>query len=272
MNFNSFEWRKTFYESYLRLVKEITCFENKGFYFTQSPEWSKKSLLTSHAAWAELRHDTILYVKENESPGGCRWENPDYSILPVEAQINYLEPDLGFYYWLQSIMNDSIIMLSQAGFLNETYRLKFRDFKEIVDRFTEIAELEASDMPISTEQNEYIKNSIYSLGSIILPRRATDSDLNEKDFMMALVADVNTDDYNKTALEVATGIPYRIYVALNDRQGGKRIAIGYTYSYYEFTQPVTERLNDDEWKDQIIKDAPLLDKRIPAWIKDIIVP
>ena len=93
---------------------------------------------------------------------------------------------------------------------------------------------------------------------------------------MAIIADVHTDAAEKMeVLEVATGIPYRIYVALNDGHGGKRIAEGYVYSYYEFTQPMSVRLNDDQWKERVYSsDKEILeevDNKIPGWIKDIII-
>jgi hypothetical protein len=88
---------------------------------------------------------------------------------------------------------------------------------------------------------------------------------------MALVADVHTDSLAQEALEVATGVPYRLYIALNDGQGGKRIAEGYTYSYYEFKQPISNRLNDDQWKDKAYgNDKNYLESRLPSWIKDIL--
>lgn len=90
---------------------------------------------------------------------------------------------------------------------------------------------------------------------------------------MALVADVHTDSLDGVVLEIATGKPYRIYVALNDKQGGTRIAEGYTYSYYEFTQPMSNRLNDDEWKEMVYGDNDeQIEGYIPVWIEDFVLP
>ena len=59
-------WNKTYYTQVLRQIKTLSQFESgAGFYFTETPLWNLKSLLTAHGAWAELRHDTILYTKQS---------------------------------------------------------------------------------------------------------------------------------------------------------------------------------------------------------------
>ncbi len=271
--FDNTSWRKTFYNGYLKLVQEITTFQKgSGFYFTQSNKWDKKALLTSHASWAELRHDTILYVKQSyaERAGGGG-DEPMYDLDPIPEPINYVEPNLGFFYWLQVLLQDGIDIMGNTGFMDDNFKTKFADFNEIVDKLTAIVEQEVADKPISKMQNEFIRGIPAKLARIILPPKATFGGSGDVDtFRMALVADVHTDALAGEVLEVATGIPYRIYLALNDGQGGKRIAIGYSYSYYEFHQPMDNRLNDDQWKKVVYKQTGTLDKYLPPWAEDII--
>ncbi len=271
--FDEISWRKTFYNGYLKLVQEITTFQmGRGFYFTQTNQWDKKALLTSHASWAELRHDTILYVKQSyaERAGGGM-DEPVFDIDPLPQPINYVEPNLGFFYWMQVLLRDSIDIMGSTGFMDDNFKTKFSDFNNIINVLTEIVEKEVQDKAISREQNEFILSVPAKLARIILPPAATFGGYGEEDiFKMALVADVHTDALDGVVLEVATGIPYRIYVALNDGQGGKRIAIGYTYSYYEFSQPMNNRLNDDQWKEVVYTKTDTLDRYLPAWAKDII--
>ncbi len=271
--FDNTSWRKTFYNGYLKLVQEITTFQKgSGFYFTQSSKWDKKALLTSHASWAELRHDTILYVKQSyaERAGGGG-DEPMYNLDPIPEPINYVEPNLGFFYWLQVLLEDSRDILGKTGFMDDNFKTKFADFNEIVDQLTVIVELEVADKPISKLQNEFIRGIPAKLARIILPPKATFGGSGDADtFRMALVADVHTDALDGVVLEVATGIPYRVYVALDDGQGGKRIAVGYTYSYYEFPQPMDNRLNDDQWKKIVYTQTDTLDNYLPPWAKDII--
>jgi hypothetical protein len=266
--FDNNDFRSTFYNSYLRIIKETTNPDNLNkFYFTQSDAWDKKSLLTSLGTWAELRHDTILYVKQNAGEKAGKGPEMTWVLDPVERPIGYVEPNLNALYWIQSTLEDSIDLLSSNGFMSEKYKEKFSNYKDMIDKLTSIAELEANDKPISKEQNEYIYSIPYLLSKIVLPSTSTDY-IEQKELKMALIADVHTDSVNNKALEVGVGVPYRIYVALNDGTGGKRIAEGYTFSYYEFAQPLDNRLNDDQWKEQVYSNSGVEDKR-PKWL-DII--
>jgi hypothetical protein len=271
--FDETSWRKTFYNGYLKLVQEITTFQKgRGFYFTQSDMWDNKALIASHASWAELRHDTILYVKQSyaERAGGGM-DEPVYDIDPIPEPVNYVEPNLGLFYWLQVLLQDSMDIMGSSGFMDDNFKTKFNEFNNIVNVFTEIAEQEVKDKPISGEQNEFIRDVPAKLARIVLPPSATFGGYGEENlFRMALVADVHTDALAGLVLEVATGIPYRVYVALNDGHGGKRIAIGYTYSYYEFHQSMTNRLNDDEWKQVVYTKTETLDKYLPQWAQGIV--
>ncbi|HOO72034.1 MAG TPA: DUF3160 domain-containing protein [Spirochaetota bacterium] len=262
-------WRNTFYRSYLRVVKEIANFDSgMPFYFTQTSMWDNKSLITSHAAWAELRHDTILYAKqsaaEKAGPGPCKTWDVDYLNRPI----GYLEPNLGALYWIQSILEDSITVLSKNEFMSEYFANKFQDFRDLMGRAVEIAEVEAQDKVITDEQNEYLYQMPARLARIVMP---PDGNIIEQDLLkMAIIADVHTDADNGTVLEVGTGIPYRIHVALNDGNGGKRIATGFMLSYYEFEQPMNDRLTDEKWKDMVYNDQDSIEKYRPEWAKEVL--
>ncbi|OPX17560.1 hypothetical protein BXT86_05790 [candidate division WOR-3 bacterium 4484_100] len=82
----------------------------------------------------------------------------------------------------------------------------------------------------------------------------------ETDESNALCADVHTDPNTKKVLEVANDIPAYIYVLINT-DAGPKIFIGGIYDYYEFTQPLSKRLTDEEWQ----KLSPKPEK--PSWIK-----
>ncbi|MBR1909238.1 MAG: DUF3160 domain-containing protein, partial [Lachnospiraceae bacterium] len=69
---------------------------------------------------------------------------------------------------------------------------------------------------------------------------------NSDNYPAALVVDVATDP-NGTVLEMATGDPASIYVVV-PVEGKLRIAEGAVYSFYQFTQPISDRLTDTEWR------------------------
>jgi hypothetical protein len=267
--FSDDQWRETYYNNYLRIIREVAGFDSTTpFYFTKKEAWNKKSLQSAHGIWAELRHDTLLYAKQSAAemagPGPCA----TYDIDKLSRPVGYIEPNLGALYWLKSLVKDSIAVLSENKFMLESYASKFHEFEKIIDRAVEIAEREAADKDVTVEQNDFIYTIPSSLGYIIMPDEG--NIISQDELKMALVADVHTDMVNNIALEVATGIPNRIYVALNDGNGGKRIATGYIYSYYEFEQPIGNRLNDEEWKRKVYSESPEVEGYIPDWASDMV--
>jgi len=267
--YSELDWKRTFYNSYLKIIGEISRFDSSlPFYFTDGDAWNTKSLLTAHAAWAELRHDTILYVKqsygEKAGPGPCK----TFSVEKPKRPIGYIEPNLGALYWIRYISRSGAGYLADLGLMTEEYATKFREFSELIDDAVVIAELEAADKRVSDSQNEFIYSIPYRLSNIVVPIDGNVADTEE--LKMALIADVYTDSENGLVLEVGTGIPYRMHIALNDGQGGKRIATGYIFSYYEFTRPMSDRLNNEEWKRMVYSKKPETDRLGPGWAKKIL--
>jgi len=79
-------WDATFYNGWLSAIRAL----NDTTDFAAQPEamrtaaWADKNLNAQTASWAELRHDTLLYVKQSYSGGnGC--EYPDAYVEPVPA-------------------------------------------------------------------------------------------------------------------------------------------------------------------------------------------
>jgi hypothetical protein len=160
-------------------------------------------------------------------------------------------------------------MVAGSGILSKEYAEKYGEYLEIIKDLITIAEKEASDKKLTKEENEYLYDLPYVMSSIIIPKNG--NILDKKDLQMALIADVHTDSVSNSALEVATGIPYRMYVALNDGIGGKRIAVGYVFSFYEFIVPSPERMTDDSWKEKVYgKDSTFVDDKVPSWVDFVI--
>jgi hypothetical protein len=79
---------------------------------------------------------------------------------------------------------------------------------------------------------------------------------------VALVADVASNANAMTVLEEAIGLVDYIYVVANGPYG-LHLTRGGVYSYYEFIQPIDQRLTDDEWREMMASgNAPPR----PDWI------
>ncbi len=70
--------------------------------------------------------------------------------------------------------------------------------------------------------------------------------IHSGDFPAAIVTDIATDP-NGTCLEIGTGNPSTIYVVV-PIDGELRICVGAVYSFYQFEQPLSNRLTDSEWR------------------------
>ena len=64
---------------------------------------------------------------------------------------------------------------------------------------------------------------------------------------MPIVADVHTDVNSGMALEEAVGPPLTLYMVC-PVDGKPTVCLGAVYSYYEFKQPMSQRLTDEEWR------------------------
>jgi hypothetical protein len=70
---------------------------------------------------------------------------------------------------------------------------------------------------------------------------------SEADERMAVVADVHTDVNTGQVLEEGVGDAFLIYV-IAPVEGQLVATQGGVFSYYEFTQPMDDRLTDEAWQ------------------------
>jgi hypothetical protein len=121
--------------------------------------------------------------------------------------------------------------------------------KELTQNILEACELQSSNKPLPLDKAKYL----YSFGEILdriytFPSSFTQ---NEEDALLPLVADVHTDVNSGQVLEVAIGYPLEIYV-----KGKGKTYRGAMFSYYEFKQPMKERMTDKDWQEKA-NSAPL---------------
>lgn len=266
-------WGKTFYNRYLDLIRQIAQFEQgAGYYYTHKGKWNQKTLTTAHAAWAELRHDTILYVKQSyaERAGGGDME-ATFRTIPYERPIHYVEPNMDFYIALNKLLKDTVENVDFNS-MGKEYKDKFQKLAEMSNKLIEIVELEMTDRPISEQQNKYLTTVPSLLARIVLSAEAGMAGYIEDtdSIKLPIIADVFTQSEAGAVLEIGTGIPYRMYVTLNDNHGGKRVATGYTFSYYEFHHPMSDRLTNEKWRKEVYNTNADLSERLPFWSKDIL--
>ena len=234
--------------------------------------WNIKSLISSHATWAELKHDTILYAKQNyaEKGGGDDWE-PTFRTKKLPTPKNYIEPNLSFWEMSLNSVKQLVSTYRYYNLMdNDTERILGSLF-DTYSRIYTICKKEVEDVAISEDDNSWIRTIPNLFADYVMIHQDRGNIIEQKDLQMACIADVFTNSDTKECLEVGVGVPYKVYIPLNDCNG-KRIAVGYIPSYYEFYQPISNRLNDDQWKASVYSSSADLPEKKPFWSKSCILP
>lgn len=239
-------WTQNLYWGWLYALKPLTEAKSEGYpSFMTSAAWQRKDLNTYLGSWTELKRDTILYTKQvyAELGGGGDEEPKDYR--------GYVEPEPYVYARLASLIKMTRTGLDSRGLLGESEKNSFNNLEEIALNLKTISEKELNGTGLTDEENDFIKayggNLEHIWFDVYYPEGGT-RELND-DTNAPVVADVATDP-NGLVLEEATGYISEIYVVV-PIDGKLRIAKGAVYSYYEFTQPMEDRLTDEKWKEML---------------------
>jgi len=246
-------WAQNLYRNWLYTLMPLLWVKGEGYpHFMQTAAWVDKDLYAALASWAELRHDTILYAKQSGSKTGM-----DPTALLVQG---YVEPNPHFFGRIAGL----------ADFLTKglmTRNLLFDEFSETLNLFNEtalklkaIAEKELSSQPLSGQEHSLIFEFGKVLYRIVTFNRGSTAgpyyDAKQSGLEpMPVVADVHTDVESGTVLEEGVGYPFAVYVICNI-EGVPVLTRGAGYFYYEFTQPMTDRLTDERWREQLTSTAP----------------
>jgi len=260
-SFSENTWTQNLYWGWLYSLKSLLG-ERAGGYppFMQSKAWQDKSLNTFLGSWTELRHDTILYAKQSYSYRGISGGGSE----PIDV---YVEPNPELYARLLSLTRLTKEGLNERGLLATGSELERRldELAELLKNCKSTSEKELSGERISREENDYFKNLDKILKRFYYPlENPPESNRDEwNEDHDELIADVHTDPNSNTCLEVAVGKPMEMFV-IAPVDGKPVLFRGGAYSYYEFTKPVPERMNDEEWRQMVGgPDAP--DR--PSWTK-----
>lgn len=251
------EWQQNLYWSWLYTLLPLTDDKPNGYpSFMLNKAWNHKELATYMGSWAELKHDTILYAKQNYAEmGGDSMEEID--------DRGYVEPNPHLYARLAALTAMTRDGLKMRGLIDKQDKKNMDQLYELVLSLKVISEKELANEALTVEEYELIRSFGGQLEHFWY-EVFRDDGLNGRsqisDFPAMLIADVATNPPNEV-LEVGTGYVDNIY-AVVPVDGTLRIAKGGVYSYYEFPWEATDRLTDQKWQEMIYNDkAPAL----PEW-------
>ena len=257
------EWYSSVGTAWLKLLGTLPQTFGPGYpRYMQGKLFPIKQLQTFLGSYAELKHDTLLYVKQNFAEKGDGGEEK-----PPPVPKGFVEPNMAFWQELARLVDYTAAGFRKYGLfkkeLEEFGRLS--SFKERVNFYTSLAAKELSGTPLSEEEYEKLRTDNLSFLAEPLVEGAI---LEEKEKRAGLIADIHTDAVKGQILYEATGEPYFI-LALVGNEGVSRLTVGAAFNYYEFTGPLTSRYADADWQERVYKTPPQLPPK-PFWYKALI--
>jgi len=259
-------WFQNLYWNWLYVLKSLLGEFGKGYpTFMQTKAWQDKELTTALASWTELRHDTILYVKQSYTMAemGGEFEPPI---------VGYVEPVPEFYARLLSLTKMTNEGLKKLIPKDELEKLKIEhalnEFSEILTKLLEISKKELENKPLTEEEYLFIESFGSHSEALIEIIAGGETELEEKidpDILKTtLIADVHTEGNTRQVLEEGVGYIKTLIVAYKLPQGHILIGVGPVFSYYEFKQPMKNRLTDEAWREMLKNNPP----PEPEWVKN----
>ncbi len=211
---------------------------------TGTEAWSRRLLNTQLASWAELRHDTILYVKQSYSVGvSC--EFPDGYVDPYPEAFARLEAFAMKGHAITALFDDQ---------LADSARLYFENLAQISALLRSMAEQQKTGVPFGADQLAFLNDAVrMQLGQVCGAPPTyegwyTRLLFGSSEDMDPTIADVHTDAGDNRpprALHVATGLP-RLMVVTRESCSGPRAYVGLAFAYHEIVKDLP-RLSDEDW-------------------------
>jgi hypothetical protein len=271
------QWLNRFYSSWLYAFRPQV--EPKGEALPpvmRTNAWTYKDMNSMLGSWAELKHDTILYAK---MPMGLGGGGPPSSGPPPA----YVEPNPQVFYRLAyaaQLLHFKLYPITQ-NWDNLGYHewpsggeISFYDQYEFLgrlgNRFSELGDIAIKEL----NHEEVLKDEYYFIYGCITYKECVDhqrDDLDRDGYVspkpdpIPVIAAVSgSGDY---VLEAGVGYLNRIYVAV-PLEGKLQIAQGGVFTYYEFTQPSSNRLTDQAWQEMLDNNRAA----DPKWVSNYIIP
>ncbi len=254
--FSAAEWNKNLYWSWLYTLKPLLKTFDSGYpTFMQTAAWQDKELTTALASWTELRHDTILYAKQSYGMETTGMPTPEPEV------VGYVEPVPEFYNRLLALTRMTATGLDEMNVIDDSAKYRLTNLCSILERLVNISNMELENQELTPEDYDFIKNFGDSLNGVI-------RDVDEKAKKTTIVADVHTAGPDiksgRVVLEEGVGYVDLIVVAYKVPDGRILIGAGPVMSYYEFKQPMEERLTDEKWREMLGSEPP----ERPKWYSD----
>lgn len=236
-------WTASLYASWIHTLRPLLEKKGEGYpIFMQNEEWAKKNLECFAGSYTELKHDTVLYSKQVMAEmGGGMEEEPD--------DRGYVEPEPVVYERFASLAEQTAQGLKKYQMLSDADEDNLVKLEELALRLQTISNKELQNETLTDEEYDLIRTyggNIEHFWYDAMRANANYDNIFSEEYPAALVVDIATDP-NGSVLEAATGDPSQIIVAVQV-DGKIKLASGSVYTFYQFEQPLNDRLTDTQWR------------------------
>lgn len=275
-DFTPSDWFKNVYQSWLYTLQPLLEKFTEGYpTFMQTNAYQDKSLTTALSSWAQLRHDTILYTKQSYTMGEGGG-SPGHALAR-----GYVEPIPEFYNRLLALtkmtekgLKNLLTSEEQEQIIPSSYfaishgeQDIFNQLSLVIEKLLEISKKELENKELSEDEYQFIDYFGDVSSNLIETLLKSDEvgDIVGMDEILksTVVADVHTDGNTYQVLEEGVGKIKAMVVAYQLPDKRILIGIGPVFSYYEFKQPMDNRLTDEAWR-LMLKNNPPPE---PEWVK-----
>ncbi len=252
------DWLQNLYWGWLSMLKEYARGKrNAGYpFFMQNENWAKKELVTALSSYSELKHDTILYAKQSYTTK---------SSMPI-LKPGYVEPNVEGYNRLITLLNMTENGLEERALLPKTIKEKIELLKSLTEKALEISKKELSNEKLSKDDEMYLTTFPDAVNNMFSFPEDFMNSLGGNNEKVPLVADIHTDPNGGDVLEEGVGNVNTIFV-ITHFNGKEYAFMGPVFSYYEFTEKMSNRLTDEKWQGILnSENSP----KIPEWESTLI--
>ncbi|MCB1204154.1 MAG: DUF3160 domain-containing protein [Verrucomicrobiae bacterium] len=239
------EWFSSMASKKLHLIGTLAGKKGDGFpAFMRSPQWGAKHVETMLGAYTQLKHDTLLYAKQSYAEMG---EGGDTDkINEDDVPYGFVQPEVRFWAEFDRLVNYTFEGFTKHKLLPNVVEEwgHLGRFKKDVASLRGLANKTAAGEKWNLEDRLWLLefNPVY-MAEPLDPMNVQGPD----DGKAAIVADIQTNVQESKVLYQALGRPYLILALVGDG-GMNRLVVGTAYDYYEFVEPLQERLTDEAWR------------------------
>jgi len=263
-------WNADLYQRRLDAIRHCLADPDKRApAFMKRQAWLLKQHQTALGSWTELRHDTILYTKQNYAMAQSAISLQGKGGPTVKPAVvkGYVEPCPEVYRILEAAFRRAITILTTDGYPTDgALTGNLGRCAGLLRLLANISETELAGSPLEEAAYQSIEGIGMELGFMLMfPHNwdVAEPFQTEMDREMPVVADVATNLDAREALEEAVGWPMEVF-AVVPVEGRPTLCRGFGYSYYEFRWPMNDRLTDEKWR-AMLQEGRGQPRPRPAW-------